>query len=119
MTTKVLVTDDSPTILAMVKDLLESKGYLVLAAENGEVALELAKSEKPDLALLDTCLPDTNGHDLCRKIKKIKGSKTRVVIYTGQIDAVDAERAMKAGADDYVVKTADFALLLDAIQKLS
>lgn len=119
MTTKVLVTEDSPTVLAMVKDLLESKGYQVFAAENGTVALEMAKAEKPDLALLDTCLPDMNGHDLCRKIKKIKGIKTKVVIYTGQIDSVDAEKAMKAGADDYVVKTADFALLLDAIQKLT
>lgn len=119
MATKVLVTEDSPTVLAIVKDLLESQGYQVLAAEDGASALALAKAEKPDLALLDTCLPDTNGHELCRKIKKLKGAKTKVVIYTGQIDAVDAEKAMKAGADDYVVKTADFALLMDAIQKLS
>lgn len=119
MLTKILVTEDSPTVLAMVKELLEAKGYQVVTAENGQQAVEMAKAEKPQLALLDTCLPDMNGHDLCRKIKKIKGAKTRVVIYTGQVDAVDAEKALKAGADDYVVKTADFALLMDAIQKLS
>lgn len=119
MATKVLVTEDSPTILAMITDLLESKGYQVFAAENGTVALEMAKVEKPQIALLDTCLPDMNGHQLCRKIKSIKGSKTKVIIYTGQIDAVDAEKALKAGADDYVVKTADFAQLVDALQKLS
>lgn len=119
MTTKILVTEDSPTVLAMVKELLETRGYQVVTAENGQQAVEMAKAEKPQLALLDTCLPDMNGHDLCRKIKKIKGAKTRVVIYTGQVDAVDAEKALKAGADDYVVKTADFVLLMEAIQKLS
>lgn len=119
MLTKILVTEDSPTVLAMVKELLETKGYRVVTAENGQQAVKMAKAEKPQLALLDTCLPDMNGHELCRKIKKIKGAKTRVVIYTGQIDAVDAEKALKAGADDYVVKTADFVLLMEAIQKLS
>lgn len=119
MTTKILVTEDSPTVLAMVKALLETKGYQVVTAENGRQAVDVAKAERPQLALLDTCLPDMSGHELCRKIKKIKGGKTRVVIYTGQVDAVDAEKALKAGADDYVVKTADFVLLMDAIQKLS
>lgn len=119
MSKKILVTDDSLISAVSLKDLLESKGFDVVTAESGEQAIGIVQTFKPDLALLDTCLPGMSGHDLCKYLRKTFGNRVKIIVYTGQVDAVDADKAVKAGADDYVVKTSDFALLLDAIYKLT
>lgn len=119
MAVKVLITEDSLISLVSLTDLLESKGYEVMTAESGEIALEIVKTFKPDLALLDTCLPGMNGHEVCKHLRKLFGHRIKIIVYTGQIDAVDADRAIKAGADDYVVKTSDFSLLLESIKNLT
>lgn len=118
MAIKVLVTEDSLISTLSLKDLLESKGYEVMTAESGEQALEIVKKFKPNLALLDTCLPGMSGYDVCKQLRKLFGPRIKIIIYTGKIDAVDADKAIKAGVNDYVVKTSDFSLLLEAIKKL-
>lgn len=118
MAKRILVTDDSLISAVSLKDLLESNGFEVMTAESGEQAIDVVKTFIPDLALLDTCLPGMSGHELCKQLRKMFGRRVKIVVYTGHVDAVDADKAIKAGADDYVVKTSDYSLLLDAIRKL-
>ncbi len=117
MAIKILVVDDDVNVLTTVADILVKKGYKVIKAANGERALEKVHKQRPNIVLLDTRLPDINGNEVCRQIKELGGPTIKVIVYTGDIDAVDAGRARVAGADDYVVKTSDFSLLLEAIKK--
>lgn len=119
MTKTILIVDDDVGARKILFKILTVKGYKVIEAANGKEALDKALEEKPDLVLLDTRLPDINGNEVCRKIKKIKGLSTKVIVYTGYIDAVNAAKAKAAGADDYVVKTSDLSYLLDVIKNLT
>ena len=66
---RILITEDSPTILAMTKDILESAGYGVLCAVDGQEALDKARKECPDLIILDLMLPKLDGYKICRMLK--------------------------------------------------
>ena len=119
MKTKILIVDDDPNVCVSLSSILEFKGYDVDSASSGESALKKLKTFAPNLVLLDTCLPDIDGVKLCKKIKKANSKNIpKVVIYTGYVDAVDASRAIAAGADDYTVKTGDFSALLELLEKL-
>ncbi|MCK5579817.1 MAG: response regulator [Candidatus Omnitrophica bacterium] len=116
MTRKILIVEDSPTVLAVLKDAFLAEGCDVVVAVNGDEAIAKAASEKPELVVLDTVLPDIDGLEVCRKIKEnLKG--TKIIIMTGVVDAVDATKARDAGADDYCVKTSDYEFLLQTARK--
>ncbi len=68
--------------------------------------------------MVNTRLPDTNGNEICRKSKGIKGVNIKVAVYTGYIDAVNVSIARAAGADDYIVKTSSFEEILSAVKSL-
>lgn len=115
----ILIVDDEQDTRRVLDDILTHHGYKVVKAANGKEALEKAREARPDAILLDTKLPDgPEGYKVCRRIKEIKGLNTKVIVYTGYVDAIDAEKAKAAGADDYVVKTEDFSHMLEAIKKL-
>lgn len=114
----ILIVDDEPDARKTLSDILTNKGYKVTGVASGQEALEKVDKEKPDLVLIDTKLPDMDGIEVCRQIKNIEGLTTKVIVYTGYIDAIDVTKAKLAGADDYEVKTEDFAKLLSAIKKL-
>lgn len=81
--------------------------------------MKKAETEKPNLVIIDTLLPDIDGFEVCRRIKAAKGKPSpAVIVITGFIDAVDAVKAKKMGADDYCVKTSDFSQLVGAAKKL-
>ena len=115
---KILLVDDEPNVRAGLADILRELGYDIIEAGNGQDAIEKARAIRPDLVLMDTCMPGMDGIEACRQIKKIEGLTTKVIIYTGYINAVDVTKARLAGADDYEVKTEDFGKLLSAIEKL-
>ena len=115
---KILLVDDETNIRTSLADILEKLGYEVIQAANGQEAIEKARRQNPDLVLLDTKMPDMDGFEVCRQIKKIEGLTIKVIIYTGYIDAVDITKARLAGADDYEVKTEDFGKLISAVKKL-
>ena len=116
---KVLIVEDSPTALEMMKNVLETEGYEVAGAVNGKEGVAKAKTEAPDLIIIDTVLPDTDGFEVCRKIRGAASAKScRIIITTGKVDAVDAGKARVVGADDYIVKTSDFSYLLEAVMNL-
>jgi len=119
MPKKILIVEDSPTVLGMLKDVFENEGYNVLPVETGEKAVKKAKSNNPDLVIIDTVLPGIDGFEVCRKIKNAGAPcAAKIIIITGNVDAVDAEKALDSGADDYCAKTSDFSNLIAAVKKL-
>jgi DNA-binding response OmpR family regulator len=112
---KILVVEDDPIALKTLGRILEESSYKVICASNGEEAVRKANQEELDVVLLDTRLPKMDGYAVCREIKKTRGLSTKVIVYTGFIDVVNAEKAREAGADDYVVKTDDFEDILKVL----
>jgi DNA-binding response OmpR family regulator len=118
MKKNILVVDDNRQDIKIITRVLNKAGFKdISTAVNGEDAVLKAKEEKPGLVILDTVLPGIDGFEVCRRIRKSQKSKTtKIIVTTGAIDAVDAGKARSAGADDYVVKSADFSHLLNAVK---
>lgn len=114
----ILIIDDNVDTITTLTDLLKEHGYIVVAAKDGVKAMEMAKREKPDLALVDIRLPKLDGYEVCRRIKKMKGLNTKIILITAYGDAVNVAMAKKAGADDFLGKTAEFANMLRSIENL-
>jgi DNA-binding response OmpR family regulator len=120
MKKKILIVEDNEQDRKIITRALNKAGFKdVITAENGEEGVEKAKSEKPNLVILDTVLPGIDGFETCSRIRKTRDSKTtKIIITTGTVDAVDASKARSSGADDYVVKSSDFSYLLKGIKSL-
>jgi len=99
---RVLVVDDDPLLVRLVRTHLEKAGYKVLSAADGDAALELAANELPDLVVLDLMLPKLDGYEVCRRIREF--SMVPVVMLTARGEPVDRLRGFEMGADDYVAK---------------
>jgi len=101
----VLVADDDPDILALVRFRLERDGYEVLSALDGETALDLALARTPDLALLDVMMPRLDGYEVTRRLREHGPTTTTpIILLTARVQEPDVERGFQAGADDYVTK---------------
>jgi len=116
MSKTILVVDDNPNILTTLADILMEKGYNVVKADSGKKALKKIDRETADLILLDTKMPDMDGFEICRQIKKVKALSSKVIIYTAHIDAIDVLKAIRSGADDYCIKTDNFSDILKTIE---
>lgn len=102
---RVLVVDDSPTERFFLTDLLRKNGYEVLTAENGEQGVALAKSEKPDLVLMDVVMPGLNGFQATRQLSRDPDTqKIPVIMCTTKDQETDRVWGMRQGAVEYVVK---------------
>jgi DNA-binding response OmpR family regulator len=99
---KILVVDDEPKITEVVKLYLERDGFEVATAANGRQAVERASAYKPDLIVLDLNLPDIDGLEVCRTIRK--QSNVPIIMLTGRGEEVDKIVGLELGADDYVTK---------------
>ena len=111
MSNKVLIVDDEPHIRLLLEqtlDELEDLGVELLTAKNGGEALELVRSERPQVVLLDVMMPVMNGFDVCRKIKDdAELASTYVVLLTAKGQEFDRVSGAAAGADVYVTKPFD------------
>ncbi|WP_010253855.1 response regulator transcription factor [Treponema primitia] len=98
----VLVVDDEPKILDIVKSYLEKSGYRALTAKNGKEALAALQRNTVDLMLLDLMLPDLSGEELCRRVRS--ESDMPIIMMTAKVDEESIINGLRIGADDYVTK---------------
>jgi two-component system alkaline phosphatase synthesis response regulator PhoP len=99
---RILVVDDDPAIVKLVRAYLEQAGYQVLVAYDGNKALHIARHDKPDLVVLDLMLPEMDGWDVCRALRK--ESEVPVIMLTARVEESDKLVGLELGADDYVTK---------------
>ena len=98
----ILVVDDEPKIVKLARDYLEKAGFQVLTAGDGQTALAMARTEKPDLIVLDLMLPGMDGLDVCRAIRR--ESDVPIVMLTARVEETDQVTGLELGADDYITK---------------
>jgi DNA-binding response OmpR family regulator len=99
---KVLVVEDEPTLLETLEYNLNRQGYDVKTAADGYTALDVARSEKPDLIVLDVMLPGMDGLDICRILRQ--EMSVPIIMLTARADEVDTVVGLEVGADDYLTK---------------
>lgn len=101
----ILVVDDELPIIELIQYNLKKEGFTVLTAENGARALELARSEKPDLIILDLMLPDMGGFDICRILRNDSSTaRIPIIMATAKTSDSDIVSGLELGADDYITK---------------
>jgi DNA-binding response OmpR family regulator len=101
-TQTILVVDDEPKILELIKSYLKINGYNVLCAENGREGMTLFESRPVSLILLDLMLPDFSGEELCKKVRQ--ASDVPIIMITAKVEEESIIRGLAIGADDYVTK---------------
>ncbi|MHB8126925.1 MAG: response regulator [Desulfitobacteriaceae bacterium] len=111
---KIVLVDDEPEILSLVRDYLSREGFRVLTAINGVDGMILIEREKPDLVLLDWMLPGLNGLEMCKRLRET--SSIPIIMLTAKSEEVDRVLGLEFGADDYVVKPFSLRELLARIK---
>ena len=115
----ILVVDDEEDILEMTSDLLESSGYDVLTALNGETAIEMVKDNSIDLIILDAVMPGMNGLDVCRKFKRdFQTRRIPVIIFSALGTGLDRMLDDRDKADAYLTKPFTRSVLLEKVREL-
>jgi DNA-binding response OmpR family regulator len=102
MAKKILLVDDEPEILEICRDYLKASGYEVITANDGPHGLSSARREKPDVVVLDLMLPEMDGLDVCRLIRR--ESNVPIIMLTARIEETDKLVGLELGADDYMTK---------------
>jgi len=116
---RILVVDDNPNNVDILKTRLESHGYEIVTAADGEAALIRAVEDAPDLILLDLMMPGVDGLEVCRRLKSNRNVPfTPIVIITAKSDAKDVIAGLGAGADEYLTKPVDHASLVARVASM-
>jgi two-component system response regulator MtrA len=115
--TRVLLIEDNENLAFGLSRSLEGEGFSVEIAPDGEAGLERARSEPPDLIVLDLMLPGVDGYTLLRTLRE-EGQKTPVLILTARAEEADKVFGFRLGADDYVTKPFGLAELLERVKAL-
>ncbi|WPJ98139.1 response regulator transcription factor [Coraliomargarita algicola] len=100
---QILIAEDDASIRLVLVDLLESEGYRVAVATQGEEALALFESTSPDLAILDIMMPRLSGYDVCRAIRK-SDAALPIIMLSAKSEEIDKVLGLELGADDYMTK---------------
>jgi two-component system alkaline phosphatase synthesis response regulator PhoP len=112
---RILIVEDEPDLLNALTLNLKAEGFTVLTASRGDLAVEQALRERPDLMLLDIMLPGKNGLDVCRELRR-KGFDAPIIMLTAKAEEVDRVVGLEIGADDYVTKPFGIRELLARIR---
>ncbi len=119
---KILVADDEPGVRALLSAILSrehERQYEVLFASDGEEALQMARSEQPDMVLLDIRMPKMSGHEVCRELRADSlTSHMGIVMVTALARQSDREEAMAAGANDLVTKPFTAEAILEKVREI-
>jgi DNA-binding response OmpR family regulator len=113
---KILVVDDDMELLGLIGFALRQAGYLAISASDGVTALAAFEREQPDLVILDVNLPDTNGFEVCRRIRA--EARTPIMMLTVRSGEEDQVRGLDGGADDYLTKPFSPRTLLARVRAL-
>lgn len=119
MAKKILIVDDEPQLVELLKIRLEANDYEVLVAVDGQEGLKMARSKKPDLIILDLMLPKIDGFALCRMLKFDEKYKSiPIIMFTARAQESDKKLGREVGADEYITKPFDPQVLLKKIEDL-
>ena len=122
MSQKILIVDDEAHIRMLIEQTLEEledEGVEFFTAENGEMALEVIREEKPDLIFLDVMMPKLNGMEVCRRVKQEMGlTDIYIVLLTAKGQESDRQKGLDVGADVYMTKPFDPELLLEKAREV-
>lgn len=113
----ILVVDDEPTLIEAISYNLKAQGFGVLTAGDADEALQLYRTKRPDLIVLDVMLPSGSGFDICRLIRQ-QGERVPILMLTARIAESDRVQGLEIGADDYVVKPFGMRELIARIKAL-
>ena len=116
---KILLVDDEIQLITMIQMRLEANGYEVITANDGEAGLEKAKSENPDLIMLDVMMPKMDGYKVCGLLKNdTRYSKIPIILFTARAQQDDKDVGGEVGADAYITKPFEPPILLAKIEEL-
>jgi len=116
----ILYVEDNPDNRMLVRRILLSEDYNLLEAVNAVEALEILKTAKPDLILMDINMPDMDGYTLTAKIKKMPGfEKLPILALTANVMRGDKEKVLEAGCDGYIQKPIDFDDLIRQVERFT
>ena len=119
MAKKILIVDDEAALVKMGQLRLEAAGHEVITASDGQEGLEKARSEKPDLIILDVMLPKIDGFKICRMLRfDEKYKKIPIIMLTARAQESDRHTGEEVGADAYIIKPFPPEVLLDKISEL-
>lgn len=116
---KILIVDDNPDLIAVLKVRLEAFGFEIVVAEDGVKCLEKIASGKPDLILLDILMPEMDGFETLKKIKEDEKTKDiPIIMLTAKDKLDDVAKANALGAADFIVKPFDYRVMVEKIRKM-
>jgi CheY-like chemotaxis protein len=115
----ILIVDDNRDNVEIVRAYLEARGFPITVANNGEEALALFETVKPEIVLLDVMMPGRDGWEVCRIMKQhpTLGKTVRVIMVTALNELGDKREALETGADDYVEKPFDLGKLASTVDR--
>jgi len=115
----IMVVDDNPDIITIVKTILEGKGYTVLSASSGLELLNMLKNQKPDLIILDIMMPEMDGLEVLSRLKAVADTASLpVILLTAKVQYEDVLGGYKLGADYYITKPFTSTQLVNGINLL-
>src|SRR5262252_10018718 len=114
---RVLIIEDDPESQRALAGLFAREGWNVFQATDGDVGIELALHNRPELILCDLLMPKSNGFQVCRTIRR-QLQPTKIIVVSGRDYAVDRASALEAGADEYLLKPITWEVLCDVIDRL-
>jgi DNA-binding response OmpR family regulator len=116
---RILIVDDDPVILRLLKVNFEMEGFAVLTADNGIAGVDTATTEIPDVILLDVMMPGMNGIEVAEKLRDQSSTRMIPIVFvSAKAQSVDIRAGLNAGAVDYVTKPFDPVELVDKVQGL-
>src|SRR5205823_2072155 len=116
---RILVVDDSPVNVDLLRTRLAVHGYDILTAGDGEAALEVARQQQPDLILLDVMMPKLDGLEVCRRLKADASLPFMpIILVTARADSRDVVAGLEAGGDEYLTKPVDQAALVARVKSM-
>ena len=116
-TATILIVEDDPSLISLLKQNLHFEGYQVLEARTGTEGLRIAETAEPDLIILDLMLPKMSGIQLCKQVRST-GNKVPILMLSAKGETHDKIKGLRTGADDYLTKPFDLLELLARIEAL-